>query len=549
MRAHNRLKPPLPPLIRVATLALLACLLWPDTGFALDVGDIAKDFALWDSSGTLHTLGRLRQDNGRVVLLELLSVYCDACRKEVPHVNELAATYRSQGLRVIGVALANTREEVASTISTWGTTYPVLADPDKTMFHLYGGHRVPVFFVIGPDGIIRHRCSGIDRRMKKIISELLADPGPSARPGDKAPAFPVAARDDTHQPGNNQFRETTVLVFITEDDERNRDWVSTLQKSVAGAGPELRIVAVFARSFSGSPDEFAARTGMKFPGKVDDTGTICDMYRVSGDPDVVVVNEQGRIARRAAVDGIEAVLAYLHESTAPPAPPIDRTAQSLKQLNECFPEVRSFLPVPAGAETIFIGLDGNGTKYLARIVKKEIICSLCRDVHFSVLLDQEGIFRDICFITPLELYGRTIDPTDFLAQFIGASYHKPFVAASNVDVITGATQSSHKVIDGLNETEPVLRQYFKDPEFDATFRRTICYLQQSDLEVALSRFHDEHPDTKVSDIAIEDIEPYCQTGSLPSCPSGGQYMITTFNNIPRVSCTIHGLDPQSAIIH
>lgn len=549
MRANNLSKPPHLPLVRVAALALLACLLWPLSGFALDVGDIARDFALWDSSGTLHTLGRVRQDNGRVVLLELLSVYCDACRKEVPHVNELAADYRSQGLRVVGVALANTREEVAAMIGTWGTTYPVLADPDKTMFHLYGGHRVPVFFVIGPDGVIRHRCSGIDRRMKKIIRDLLADPGPAARPGDIAPAFTINPHVDAQPAGTDQFRETTVLVFITEDDECNRTWVRTLQETVAGAGPELRIVAVYARSFGGSPDVFVAETGMKFPAKVDDTGTICDMYRVSEAPDVVVVNEQGRIARRATVDGIEAVLAYLHESTAPPPPQIDRTAQSLKQLKECFSDVRSFLPVPAGGEMVFIGLDDTGTKYLARIVRKEIICSLCRDVQFSVLLDQEGIFRDICFITPLELYGRTIDPTDFLAQFIGASYHKPFVAGSNVDVITGATQSSHKVIDGLNETEPVLRQYFKDPEFDATFRRTICYLQQGDLEVALRRYLDEHPDTQVSAIAIEDLEPYCQTGSLTACPAGGQYMITMFNNIPRVSCTIHGLDPQSAIIH
>ena len=69
-------------------------------------------------------------------------------------------------------------------------TYPVLADPDKTTMHLYAAARIPHFFIIDSEGIIR--VSGkfsSAKKLQKQIDKLLQDAPARLAAGDEAPAF------------------------------------------------------------------------------------------------------------------------------------------------------------------------------------------------------------------------------------------------------------------------------------------------------------------------------------------------------------------------
>lgn len=127
-------------LLTVAAAALLVgALLRPAAGGGsnspslpgLHVGDLAPDFALRSTGGTVVWLHSLR---GRRVLLNFWSTVCTPCRVEMP---DLQRAYRQLGgpahsrAVVLGVdAGAEDPGTVARFAAAHGVYYPLLLDPD-----------------------------------------------------------------------------------------------------------------------------------------------------------------------------------------------------------------------------------------------------------------------------------------------------------------------------------------------------------------------------------------------------------------------------------
>lgn len=233
------------------------------------------------------------------------------------------------------------------------------------------------------------------------------------------------------------------------------------------------------------------------------------------------------------------------EEEQPAASAGQQIAEALKL---AMPDARSIDPVRLPEATIYIGTDVRGKKTYARLVKKDILCEVCTDVEFIETFDPNGKYRSLVLVRPFEVYGKQVDTTKFLQQFIGRSYHQKVVAGSNADIISGATKSSLKLIEGLNETEKVFAHFLSDPAFDTTFRQSVCFQNQAELELALHLYQREH-DAPAGDILVKNLESYCPEGKLPQCPSSGEYKVTMLNGIPRIMCTVHGIDPQSSMIH
>jgi peroxiredoxin len=224
--------------------------------------------------------------------------------------------------------------------------------------------------------------------------------------------------------------------------------------------------------------------------------------------------------------------------------------QIMEALKQAMPDARSIDPVRLPEATIYIGTDAEGKKTYARLVKKDILCEVCTDVEFIETIDPNEQYRSLVLVKPFEVYGKQVDTTKFLQQFIGRSYHQKVVAGSNADIISGATKSSLKLIEGLNETERVFADCLSDPAFDATFKQSVCFQNQAELELALHLYQREHQATAGGNIPVKNLASYCPEGKLPRCPSAGaEYRVATLNGIPRVLCTVHGMDPQSSIIH
>jgi hypothetical protein len=124
----------------------------------------AKDRAyLGISGGDRFTIQDLK---AKVVLVEILNVYCTACQNQAPLYNQLFTLIQSKAgtrnqIKMIGIAVGNDDEEVKSFRDHFQVPYPIIPDPQYVLHAAVGGGPTPF--------------SIIARRDPKAKSALVAD--------------------------------------------------------------------------------------------------------------------------------------------------------------------------------------------------------------------------------------------------------------------------------------------------------------------------------------------------------------------------------------
>ncbi len=530
----------------ISSLVLFLVSFCTSVACALEVGDMHKDFALRDATGQIVTLSDIR-DDARVTILEFISVYCDGCEKKTARINKIVQHYAAQGVRVLAVALANEQPEVNAIRDSWGITYPLWADPDKITYYLYGVRRVPLFFMIDSSGIIRYRGNAKNfKDFEKELTVLLQESEIRLNVGDLAPEFELPDRRG-HITAIRFIRthQNTILGFFTSSDKPNQHQGRALAHIYQGFQKNgLKVFGVFSSAFSGDIEKFIRTCSIDFPVLIDTDTIVFNKYSVSQEPELVIINETGRVKKRVHSKTYDELIELFTQAKQKILPKYSEQ-QAVEFLRRELSYARTIKPFAVGDETIYIGIDNDNNKFVARFIQKDVICEVCSDVHFVYTMNEKGVYRDIVLVAPFELYGKPIDATDFIAQFRGKSLHDRFKPGSNVDVISGATKSCIKLIEGLNETEKVFANYLKDPSFESKFKASVCYMEQADLERAL-QFCSRVQNIPQKNVTINKIAAYCPGKKLPHCPSGGIYKIIIFNDVPRITCSLHGLDPQSS---
>jgi peroxiredoxin len=332
----------------------------------------------------------------------------------------------------------------------------------------------------------------------------------------------------------------------------------------------VKVIAVALENDMEEVTQFVKKTGIHFPLLADPDNSTQHLYNITKIPSFFIIDSSGTITYRGSSKTFKALEKRLDielnrrsgsiqggdeaPGFTPPELPEERETEfsstltvqeTMGFLKQVMPEAQSIEEMEINGEQIYIGNYPKGKKYYSRFVQKDILCDVCSDVHFVYTLDQEGIYRNILPVISLELYGTPIKGTEFLQQFIGKSHHEVFVADDNVDTITGATKSSKKVIEGLNETENLFKHYVDDSSFDFVSRKKPCFKHQAELEESLHRYNSEHSESMV-DLDLTALKPYLSEGKIPQCPSAGSYNFINFNETLRVMCTHHGLDPHES---
>lgn len=152
------------------------------------------DGLTWMNSGA-RTMAALR---GKPVLVDFWTYSCVNCVRSVPHVQAWHEKYKKAGLVVIGIHspefdFEKDEKNVARAISALGITYPIVLDPEFTMWERYSNKYWPHTFLIDHHGAIvyDHAGEGAVSETEQAIVSALQEIGATKLP-------PIIAEPKSH---------------------------------------------------------------------------------------------------------------------------------------------------------------------------------------------------------------------------------------------------------------------------------------------------------------------------------------------------------------
>ena len=123
---------------------------------------------------------------GRVVLIDFWTYSCINCVQTLPHVNRWAATYRDQGLTVVGVhtpefPFERSTRNVQAAIERLGVKHPVAQDNRFATWKAWSNRYWPAHYLVDAQGRVQYRHFGEGNydRTEAAIRALLAQRRPT----------------------------------------------------------------------------------------------------------------------------------------------------------------------------------------------------------------------------------------------------------------------------------------------------------------------------------------------------------------------------------
>ena len=170
----------------IVALGGLIVLAWTqrDRFMPVDVGSRAPDFAAKTLSGDSFSVHASR---GHVVILNVWATWCIPCRQEMPSLERLYESMKTQGLQVVGVSTdadattpgpwGEKGGDVRAFVQELGLTFPIVHDGKRTIEPLYLVQGLPTTFVIDKSGHIARKDLGArkwdDAHNMQFIQKLL----------------------------------------------------------------------------------------------------------------------------------------------------------------------------------------------------------------------------------------------------------------------------------------------------------------------------------------------------------------------------------------
>jgi peroxiredoxin len=129
------------------------------------------DFTLQELNGKTWTL---KEQHGKVVVLNFWATWCPPCRKEMPDLETLYQQFKDQGLLILAISDEDAGK-VKPFIAQQKVTYPILLDPERKVNELFQIEGIPKTFVYDRNGKLV--AQSIDMRTRRQFLEMLAQAG------------------------------------------------------------------------------------------------------------------------------------------------------------------------------------------------------------------------------------------------------------------------------------------------------------------------------------------------------------------------------------
>jgi len=95
-----------------------------------------------------HFRELLAQSKNSPVIVTFWASWCEPCRDEMPALQRLSDRWRSRGLRVITIAVADKPERASDFLMKISANLPFVLDPDQIIARDWGVYMLPVTFVL-----------------------------------------------------------------------------------------------------------------------------------------------------------------------------------------------------------------------------------------------------------------------------------------------------------------------------------------------------------------------------------------------------------------
>jgi peroxiredoxin len=134
------------------------------------VGDPVPQFSLTTADGNEFSF----PGGDYVTLINFFATWCGPCQIELPHIERIWAAHKhDEHFRMLVIG----REETAVSVREYrvknGFSFPIAADPDRTVYSLFAKESIPRTLVVSPDGRIAYSKTGFSEGDLDELNDVL----------------------------------------------------------------------------------------------------------------------------------------------------------------------------------------------------------------------------------------------------------------------------------------------------------------------------------------------------------------------------------------
>lgn len=136
-----------------------------------------KPVAEMSWTGFEGSVRKLKDLNGKVVVLDFWATYCPPCIEEIPHLMELQAKYGADNLEIVGLHVGGEEDKpkVPEFVERLKITYQLAYPEDALTAYIFGQQTaIPQTAVFDRNGKLVKKITGFDQRIKAELDEAVA---------------------------------------------------------------------------------------------------------------------------------------------------------------------------------------------------------------------------------------------------------------------------------------------------------------------------------------------------------------------------------------